>query len=293
MDDLLAKHRSERKLMQAKVQSLKKSVTKGDRKKKKEIDTQIALIEQEFEDKCSLEIKDFESNAKLQVQQVEVKDTANASSDVINANGETFSDNKANKISKARKRKEKKELEEQKRNELIAQQEVENKNMPAFIELNKIKQKLKSLNLQLKDVRSDGNCMYYAICDQLSKKLSLAKTCEDLRELTCNYMLKNQHEFQPYLCSEQDGEPMNDEQYEDYCKKIRETLVWGGQLELKAISDVLKVKIKIIQADSNDVIIGEAGDDDELLVITYHRHMFGSGEHYNSTEQLVIDDEND
>jgi OTU domain-containing protein 6 len=245
-------------------------VTKGDRKKKKDIDTQIALLENEFEEKCLLEIKNLEDKKKVDNEPEEEAKTSS-------------------KSSKAKKRKEKKDLEAQKRDQEIALQEIENKNMPAAIELKKIKEKLLNRSLQIKDVHADGNCMYYAVSEQLKLKLSLKKSCDELRDLTGDFMFNHQIDFQPYLCSETDGEPFNDQQYEEYCNKIKSTLMWGGQLELRALSDLLNVKIIVIQSDSSDIIIGENYTDQ--IFITYHRHMFGSGEHYNSTEPLVLDDE--
>jgi hypothetical protein len=41
---------------------LKKTVTKGDKKKKKEVDGEIEKLEKEFEEKCQLEIKNFQSS---------------------------------------------------------------------------------------------------------------------------------------------------------------------------------------------------------------------------------------
>ena len=264
---------------------MKKTVTKGDKKKKKEVDAQIALLENEFEEKCSLEIKNFQDK-KTNVVKVE--------SSVENEQGkenehESLKSSESSKTSKSRKRKEKKEEKTQKREEEIALQEIENKSLPAAIELKKIKEKLLNRSLQIKDVNADGNCMYYAICDQLNLVMNVKKDCEDLRGLTGDYMLQNQADFQPYLCSEEDGEPYNDEKYEEYCEKIKNTLVWGGQLELRALSDSLKVKITVIQADANDIVIGESHNDE--LLITYHRLLYGSGEHYNSTEPIAVDEE--
>ena len=248
-------------------------MTKGDKKKKKEVETQIALLENEFEEKCSLELKDFEAKKK--------------EATVENENLEN-EPKLADKASKSKKRKEKKDAEAQKRENEIALQEIVNENLPAAIELKKIKEKLLVRGLKIKEVRADGNCLYYAIGEQLFLISNLKKSCEELRELTSDYMLKNQMDFQPYLCSEEDGEPYNDEKYQEYCDNIKNTLMWGSQLELRALSDYFKIKINVIQADANDIILGNESYIGEL-VITYHRHMYGSGEHYNSTEPLDLD----
>lgn len=166
---------------------------------------------------------------------------------------------------------------------MIALQEIENKKGPAALELNKIKDKLLKKGLRIKEVISDGNCMYYAVSDQLQKHSSLIKTCQELREITCDYMLENPDEFQPYVTTD-DGDFLDQEKYEEYCNKIKDTIVWGGQLELKALSDVLNVLIEVVQAEGSELVIGCENKEKDKLIITYHRHMFGSGEHYNSTE---------
>ncbi|KAK3739773.1 hypothetical protein RRG08_028212 [Elysia crispata] len=47
MEDIVAKHRKEKKELQAQIQKLKHSVPKGDKKKKKEVTDQIAKLEAE------------------------------------------------------------------------------------------------------------------------------------------------------------------------------------------------------------------------------------------------------
>ena len=230
--------------------------------------------------------------------ELKLKSGATSTSKQSQSNESRTSENPINneptvKASKSKKRKEKKEKSNEDRQREIELQEIENKKGPAYIELTKIKEKLKKLNRRLKEVMPDGNCMYYAIIDQLSQVTYIQeiKTFKELRKLTSEYMLANPSEFQAYLCSDETGDPLDEKQYEDYCRKINDTLVWGGQIELKAISDLLKVRIEVVQAEGSDI---EIGDSNEIkLVITYHRLMFGSGEHYNSTCIQLNADSND
>lgn len=241
---------------------------KGDKKKKKEIDTEIEKLEQDFEAKCQLEINNLNESIK------QSDDKAN----------QEIIENKTEKITKSQKRREKKEKLEQEREIAICLQEIENQKGPAAIELKKIKDKLSKKSLKIKEVISDGNCMYYAVSDQIKGQLAIEKSFQDLRDLTCEYMLRNSDDFQPYLTNDE-GDFLDLEKYKEYCLNIKNTPVWGGQLELKALSDVLKVSIEVVQAEGSDIIIGD--DQKNRLVITYHRHMLGSGEHYNSTEPNI------
>ena len=48
-----------------------------------------------------------------------------------------------------------------------------------------------------------------------------------------------------------------------------------------ALSKALGCRIEVIQATGTPVTLGKSGP---LLTLTYHRHMYGLGEHYNSTK---------
>jgi OTU domain-containing protein 6 len=69
--------------------------------------------------------------------------------------------------------------------------------------------------------------------------------------------------------------------FEKYLHDCEFGAVWGGQFEIQALSKSLKRQIHIIQADSPLLKIGEEFLG-EPLRISYHKHSFGLGEHYNS-----------
>lgn len=279
VEELNELHRKEKKELQVKIQTLKKSVTKGDKKKKKEIDAEIEKLEKDFEIKCKLELEKLEES-----KSTSVIDSNTVSSQVDNESGQESQQTKQVKVSKAQKRKEKKVKHEIERENEIALQEIENQKGPAALELKSIERKLAQKGLRVKDVKSDGNCMYYAISDQLAKQKSIDREWRQLRQETCDYMLANPDQFQPYMTSD-DGDLLDVDKYQEYCEKVRDTLVWGGQLELKALADIFNVLIEVVQGEGSEIVIGENGSSSKLI-ITYHRHMFGSGEHYNSTEPL-------
>ena len=268
---MLELHKKQKKELNSQIQSLKKTVTKGDRKKKKEIDAQIENLEKDFEDKCKLELSQIKNDIDIVVTEA-----------ATDSNPAT-----AQKLSKAQKKRDKKDKENEQREKAIALQEIENLKGPAHLELTKIKNKLALIDLEIKEVISDGHCMYYALSDQLSQRLNMAKTVKELRELTSKYMLQNSGEFQPYMCSEQTGDPLSEQEYEEYCEKIVSTEMWGSMTELKALSEVLRVNIEVMQAEGAEILLGNFNTDQTKLVITYHRHMFGAGEHYNSTRALI------
>jgi hypothetical protein len=58
---------------------------------------------------------------------------------------------------------------------------------------------------------------------------------------------------------------------------------WGSQLEIKALVNQLRVPIHIYTSDAPVVKMGQefAEEEDELLV-AFHKHAYALGEHYNS-----------
>lgn len=265
---------------------MKKTVTKGDRKKKKEVDEEIEKLEKEFDERCKLELDQFSKQAPSVSKPKEA--TVSESSDQLASDSNTDElASKSQKQTKAQKRREKKESANVKRQNDIESQAEINKSGPQFIEQVNIKSKLKAKNLQVKDVLSDGNCMYYAVVDQYARHFSKTYGFQELRNLVSDHMKKNMDEYLPYVYAEDDDGMLTPEKYEEYCDKIKLPTTWGGQLELKVISDILGVSIEVVQGDNPDILIGDSRG--EKLTVTYHRHLYGSGEHYNSTEPLKIE----
>jgi len=83
---------------------------------------------------------------------------------------------------------------------------------------------------------------------------------------------------------------MSPGEFEQYCVSIRDTALWGGEPEILALSRAYNVPIHVIQGGNPPVVIhnpiGAPNDEDirskRALRISYHRRMYGLGEHYNS-----------
>lgn len=63
--------------------------------------------------------------------------------------------------------------------------------------------------------------------------------------------------------------------------------------QLRALSHVLKCCIEIIQATGPSVLVGEEYQDKKQAILTFHRHMYGLGEHYNSTKPILEEEAED
>lgn len=282
--------KKEKKELQAKIQQLKHSVSKGDKKKKKEITEQITKLESELNDKHATELKELKDKSTQEVtdrlSSLETNDTEVDKKHEKAGGGdvETQEDSKEKKVSKAMKRREKQATKNKEREERIKEQELLNLTGARHIEFERIKSILKTKNLQIFEIPSDGNCLYTAISHQVPNE-----TYETLRRKTAQYMRENPDEFLPFLTKE-NGDSYNEDDFETFLQKTAETAEWGGQLEVKAMSSALHHPIEIIQGEGPLIKIGEEFGA-ESLTVCYHRHAFGLGEHYNSVETYVPEEE--
>lgn len=80
--------------------------------------------------------------------------------------------------------------------------------------------------------------------------------------------------------------------YESYCKTVErvDTAVWGGHVELQALSNALQwplVVYSVPSASSAAEVLkivpeNSTDEDQDPLRLSYHRHYYTLGEHYNS-----------
>jgi OTU domain-containing protein 6 len=274
-DELVKKHKQERKDLQSKIQSLKKSVTKGDKKKKKEVAEEIVRLEQELDARQSSELQAVNPN--------DMDEPATEEANNIDEPSNT-------RTSRAGRRRNKKAQEEREREKRIQEQAEKNKEGPRTLEMNALKEVLKKIGLQLHNIPADGNCLYCAVNHQLETSGRETFTVPKLRKLTAEFMREHKDEFLPFMYNESD-ETVSEQYFESYCKEVATTKLWGGQLELRALSNILECPIKVVQANGPPTIQGENFQGPELI-LAYHRHLYRLGEHYNSTV-AACDDEQD
>lgn len=288
LDEVIeARHKKERKELQSKVQALKKSAGKGDKKKKKEVLEEIARLEADLDQKHTDELKQLENN--------KVNNCSNAEPNANQNDIQTSAtdDDKTVRISKAQKRREKKAAEEKIRQaDILAEQEL-HKDGPRSIENNAIKNILSKRGLIIQPIQSDGNCLYNAVRHQLQITIRLVEDVSTLRNKCADYITANKESLICYMINPDTGNIYTDSEFERYCSDLRYTAAWGGHIEIRALSHVLKVPIEVIQAIGPVTIQGDDKFSGPNLVITYHRHMYSLGEHYNSTKPTPEAESND
>ncbi|KAI1901674.1 hypothetical protein AGOR_G00036820 [Albula goreensis] len=279
-EELLAKqHRKEKKDLQAKIQSMKNAVPKNDKKRRKQLVEDIAKLEAELGQKQEEELAQLNNNQGGD----KVNTVVNGVESLELDSGEQ-KEAKQGRTSKAQKRRDKKAALEKERENRIAEAEVENLSGFRHQEGLKLAQKLAERQLQIKEISSDGHCMYRAVEDQLGGRgQTLGLT--QLRALTAKHMKSHVDDFLPFLTNANTGDMYTEDEFEKYCSDVEKTAAWGGQLELRALTQVLQVPIEVIQADSPTIVIGEEYSKPPITLI-YMRHAYGLGEHYNSVEAL-------
>jgi OTU domain-containing protein 6 len=102
-----------------------------------------------------------------------------------------------------------------------------------------------------------------------------------LRAVAASYMRSHPEEFCPFL-----GLELGDSEFDAYCDKVASPTAaeWGGQLELKALCAALQQPILVYSADAPVLRMSEQSvpADAAPLRVTFHRHYYSLGEHYNS-----------
>jgi len=278
---LLKNHRKEKKDLQAKIQALKKTASKGDKKKKKDINDEISKLESDLVEKQKLELLQLETSS-LSLKEAEVRNGDDRNSDAAECDDNEHE--KEPRVSKAQKRRDKKAEKDKQRLLDIERQEEENKNGIRHLEQEKIKSLLEKRSLKLAEIPSDGDCMFAGLVHQLAG-LGNVSTVADLRKSTAKELMENKADYSPFLSNPSTGEMLSDEEFKAYCNKMASTPAWGGQVELQALATVLQRPIEVIQAEGPPMVVGEQFKQ-AALVLTYHRHAYGLGEHYNSVQSL-------
>ncbi|XP_062586161.1 deubiquitinase OTUD6B-like [Saccostrea cucullata] len=172
---------------------------------------------------------------------------------------------------------------ERQRQEEISRQEIENETGARNVEYQRLKELLKERGLQISEIPSDGDCLYNAVAHQVNNG-GRRIDCKQLRRQAASYMREHADDFLPFLTTES-GELFTESDFDKYCSELETTTVWGGHLEIKALSHVLNQPITVLQSDTPPVTLGDDCQGDPVTLV-YQRHAFGLGEHYNSVEPL-------
>ncbi|XP_033117213.1 deubiquitinase OTUD6B-like [Anneissia japonica] len=250
--NIAQRHKRERKELNGKIQAMKHAIPKGDKKKKKETTIEIAKLEAELNNRQEEELKNLikpnsvtENGIETGMEKLNMQDKP-----------EEKVEEKVVKTTRAQKRRNKKANKEKEREQRIAEEESNNVFSNRKMEEQKINAILTGRGLCIREIASDGHCLYNALIDQLARQ-GVQTKLQNLREQTAEYMRSHMEDFLYFLCKSDSGEPYTPEEYEEYCREIANTAAWGGQHEINAISHIYQSPIEVIQADSPPLTVGE------------------------------------
>lgn len=285
--------RKEISQLQNKEIELKKAAAKGSKAeqkaKKKQVEEEITQLSSKLKEKQAEELASLGYNTKKENEKSNLENLVKAIAGVSVTNQPDHA-----KPSKSSKRRGKRAQQEAAREQRI-QEEQSSIISDRAIENEKLEKKLEPFGLTINEIKPDGHCLYRAIEDQLAHFSGGPSpyTYQELRLMVAAYMRKHASDFLPFFLSENAVEDDSDgslaERFERYCQEVESTAAWGGQLELGALTHCLGKHIMIYSGSFPDVEMGkeyksnsETGSSDSSIRLSYHKHAFGLGEHYNS-----------
>ncbi|EPB68460.1 OTU-like cysteine protease [Ancylostoma ceylanicum] len=276
MEALLAKHRKEKKALKEKTLSMKKTAKSGNKLKQKETNAEIERLEAELAARHEREIADLKSSAHAEPSAGADVSSEHAKGELDGLEQSFYKEVQAKKEEAVRRMQE------------AMQKDRENAASSLRVtEMAAIQKILDERGLSLVDIAPDGDCLYNAVANQLSRVKGYEQvTGKDMRRRAAKYIRENKDDFIPFLTNESD-DPLDEIEFEKYCYGVenesKDGGVWGGEPELNALSQSLERTIELIQPIGPPVIFGENYKKTKPLIIVYHRHAYQLGAHYNST----------
>ncbi|KAK7259426.1 hypothetical protein RIF29_25033 [Crotalaria pallida] len=292
-DEILSRHRKEISQLQKKEVEMKKVAARGSKAeqkaKKKQVEEEISQLSAKLKEDHAKELSALGYTSSNGNEKNNLDNLVKAIAGVS-----VTSQPENTKSSKAKQRRDKRAQQEAEREQRI-QAEQSDTVTDRMIENEKLEKKLKPLGLTVCEIKPDGHCLYRAVENQLAHFSGGRSpyTYQELREMVAAYLRKHSSDFLPFFLSENSIESGSDEspslKFENYCKEVESTAAWGGQLELGALTHILKKHILIFSGSFPDVEMGKEYKSDDVtgssnfsIMLSYHKHAFGLGEHYNS-----------
>lgn len=132
-------------------------------------------------------------------------------------------------------------------------------------------------SLKIHNIEPDGNCLFEAISHQMVIRHGKHFDQLALRKLAAEYIYERAEKYAAFIDE--------DLSLEAYCQKLRDSNLWGGQIEIDALVQALGVPIKVYQADAPPMVFGNTLTESEgiqPLTICFQKFAYSLGEHYDS-----------
>jgi OTU domain-containing protein 6 len=302
MEELLARHRKEKKDLAGELTTLKKQVS-GDKKKKKEVTRQCEDKERELKERHQQEIAELESGgavdqikeevvddegedefspekllAQLELakeqEEATTKKKKGPAAEPVGSQAPSGHKPKKNRQKEraARKAAEQEAIRQQALDEAALQPDLRK------IEMENIESLTKLNGTTVHDIVPDGHCLYSSIADQLAVRHEVDVDVQTLRTKCAAEIRRDRNSYIPFLFDEA---TMSIKDVDSYTKELEETAIWGGDLEILALARVYDCPISVLMSGRPVHRVNEEGNKEELKLV-YYKHSYGLGEHYNS-----------
>lgn len=298
-ESMLLRHKRESKELTGRITGMKKQANKNTRKT---ILKEIKELEESLKRKHEEELKAFKAGAGQVLENQGVPEGKEEDSDeeltpekllaqlelaskedppkpaqtsAISNGGKTKKKNRQ-KERLAKREAEIKRIQDEARKEQDKQPDlrgIELRNLQELCDMQSVKQV---------EIIPDGHCLFSSIADQLKVRHGIKATVQQLRKEAGDYIIANSDDFIPFLFDE---ETMTMKNIDDYVDQIVNTAMWGGDLEILALSKVYDCPISVMMSGRAPLRMNEQGSNPELKLV-YYQHAFGLGEHYNSLHDL-------
>jgi OTU domain-containing protein 6 len=267
-EELAEQHASEKRELRKQISEILKQ--SRDKKSKKEARERIEVLEKELAERHLQEMALLEKDC----QGEQIQEELEAENNLMEFKISKSSRRKAAKQEKERERRLGLELEASQMHDYQSEERI------------LLKDQLDSLGLTIFDIPADGNCLYNAVSRQLKLLENVEYSVDDLRLMAAEYILNHREEFAEFIESaENEEEEGSQNKLEIYCSKItaKSPVVWGGEVEIVALSRSMRRNFVIYQAKASPYRIGQHLVS-RPIQLSFHRHLLGLGNHYNSVE---------
>lgn len=124
---------------------------------------------------------------------------------------------------------------------------------------NALSQQLKNLGLKLIPIVPDGHCLYSSVKRHINKEV------KELRELVAEHMAKNKARFSGFITLSEG------QTWDNYIDALKTTNAWAGNVEIKALMEILNRPIVVIGPDCQVInSIDIQGFTEEPIFVSYN-----------------------
>lgn len=178
----------------------------------------------------------------------------------------------AAKKAKAQRKKNRTQQKEAERAQRIAEERAASGPDARAVELEALMKVLDPKGLRVQEVQSDGHCLYRSVSLGLGEG---ENSFANVRSLVASHLRTHIADFMPFT------ESSNEEEYEQYCSNVECSAEWGGDLEVRALSQALRRPVEVYRAYEGLLVFGEE-EGGSPLRLSYHKDFYALGEHYNA-----------